>query len=65
MKEDAKSLASKIQVDVALDITEEKREDIKKIQMFDLSYFNGRKYFDSDRSQNCLKLQPCSNTLRK
>ena len=48
MKEDAKSLASKIQVDVALDITKEKREDIKKIQMFDLSYFNGRKYFDSD-----------------
>lgn len=45
MKEDAKSLASKIQVDVALDITEEKREDIKKIQMFDLSYFNGRRYF--------------------
>ena len=65
MKKDAKSLASKIQVDVALDITKEKREYIKKIQMFDLSYFNGRKYFDSDWSQNCLKFQPFSNTLRK
>ena len=34
-----------------------------KIQTFDLSYFNGKSYFDDDRSQSCLIFQPISNTF--
>ena len=34
-----------------------------KVQTFDLSYFNGKSYFDDDRSQNCLIFQAISNTF--
>ena len=35
----------------------------KKIQTFDLGCFNGKSYFDDNRSQNCLIFQPISNTF--
>ena len=72
MQKAAKSLASKSQVDSALDIADKSREKIKKLQtfdlsyfqMFDLSYFNDRRYFDNDGSQNYLLFQPVSKTFR-
>ena len=46
-------LQVKFQVDDALDIAGKDREkNFKKIQACDLSYFNGRRYFDNDGSQN-------------
>ena len=42
----------KIQVDNALDIADKNREKMKKLPMFDLSYFIGKSYFDG--SQNYL-----------
>ena len=46
-------LQVKFQVDDALDIAGKDREkNLKKIQACDLSYFNGRRYFDNDGSQN-------------
>ena len=43
IKEAAKSVARKSQLDNALDIADKSREKIRKLQTFDLSYFNGRK----------------------
>ena len=51
MKQEAKILASESKIDTVLDIVDENRE--KKLPTFDLSYFNGRVYFDNDGSQNC------------
>ena len=52
----------KIQVDNALDIADKNREKMKKLPMFDLSYFIGKSYFDG--SQNYLMFQPIYNILR-
>ena len=45
MIQETKSLANKTKVDATLSTDDKK-------QMFDLSYFNGRRHFDDDRSQN-------------
>ena len=62
MEEEVESLASKGQVDTALDIADTNRG--KNFKKFDLSYFNGRKHFGNDGSQHYLILQPISNTFR-
>ena len=51
MKEDGQKLTSKNQVDNALDIALKCSGKIfKKLERFDLSYFNNRKYFGDDIS---------------
>lgn len=60
IKEATKSLACKSQVDNLLDIAGKNRE--KKLQTFDLSYFNGGMYFYYDGSQTYLIFQPIYNT---
>ena len=50
-----------MQVDSALDIAD---KNGKKIQTFDLSYFNGRGYFDFDASQKYSVFQPLLRTFR-
>ena len=40
-----------LQVDTALNIAGKSIEKKKNLQTFDLSYFNGRKYFGNDGSQ--------------
>ena len=54
IKREMKRLSSKCQVDAALDKADNRREKIKKFQTFDLSYFNGRKYFGNNGSQSFL-----------
>ena len=44
MKEAAKSLASKSEIDNALYIADKNREKIKKLKTFDLSYLSGKIY---------------------
>ena len=51
MKEAVKSLASKSQVNDALDLGDQNR---KKLQMFDSSYLLGKSHFEDDGSQNYL-----------
>ena len=63
MKVAKKSLARKVQVYNVVDIADKNREKIKKLQIFDLSYFNGRRYFDNDGSENYLIFQPIYNTF--
>ena len=53
MIELAKRLASKSQVDIALDLVDKNKEK-KNIQEFDLSYFIGKSYSGNDGSQNYL-----------
>ena len=55
-------LASKSHIDAALDIADKNREKIKKLQTFDLRYFNGRRYFCNYGSQNYLIFQSISKT---
>ena len=50
MKEATKNVASKNQVDAALDIADKNGKKIKRLQTFDLSYFNGRSPATSDNS---------------
>ena len=42
----------------SLNVEDNNRENNFKNQLFDLSYFVGKKYFDSDESQNYLIFQP-------
>ena len=59
IKEAAKSLASESQ-EYVLDIVDENiKEYIKKPQMFDLSYFSGKNYFENNGMQSYLLFQ-CS-----
>ena len=51
MKEAAKNLVSKSQVDTSIDTADKNREKMKKLQTFDLSYFVGKSYFDDYGSQ--------------
>ena len=44
MKEAAKSLASKSEIDNALYIADKNREKIKQLKTFDLSYLSGKIY---------------------
>ena len=62
MKEAVKSLASKSQVGMALDIADKYCEKIKR-NFRRLSYFNGKSYLDHDGSQNYLTFQPIYNTF--
>ena len=57
-------LAREGHIDAALDIVDKNREKIKKLQTFDLRYFNGRRYFCNDGSQNYLTFQSISKTSR-
>ena len=57
MEETAKRFTSKNQVH-DLDIADKIARKSKKIQMFELSYSNCRRYFDNDGSQNHLIFQP-------
>ena len=45
-------------------IQQEKQTKIKKLQTFDLSCFNGRRYFDDDEPQNYVVFQPVFKTYR-
>ena len=49
---------TKKQLENALDLGDKNREKIKKLQTFDLTYFNGECYFNDDGSQNYLIYQP-------
>ena len=64
MIELAKRLASKSQVDIALDLVDKNKEK-KNIQEFDLSYFIGKSYFGNDGSQNYLIFYPIYNTFAR
>ena len=57
MKEAAKSVASKSQVDNALDRAYKNIEKIKKLQAFDLSYISGKSHFENDGMQNYVAFQ--------
>ena len=48
INEAAKILASKSQVDNALNIADKNREKIEKLHRFDLRYFDGKMHFDND-----------------
>ena len=37
---------------------------LKKLKIFDLSYFIGRNYFENDGTQNYLVFQPIDNYLK-
>ena len=65
MKEAAKSLVNKSQVDDALDIADKNREKLIKCQTFDLSFLNGKKYFDNDGPQNHLMFKPINDTVTR
>ena len=58
MKNAAERLASKCQADNALDTADKNREKVRKLQTFDLSYFNTKKDFDNNGSQNYLVFHP-------
>ena len=57
VKQEGKSLASKSQVDNALDKADKNREKIKNLWTFNLHYFTGIRYFGDNGSQNCLTLK--------
>ena len=65
MIELAKRLASKSQVDIALDLVDKKKRKTKNFQAFDLSYFIGKSYLGNDGSQNYLIFQPIYNTFSR
>ena len=48
MKEAVKSLASRSQVDNALDVGGKNIKNIEKLQTFDSSYFLGKSHFEDD-----------------
>ena len=65
MIELAKRLASKSQVDIALDLVDKKKRKTKNFQAFDLSYFIGKSYFGNGGSQNYLIFQPIYNAFSR
>ena len=52
MTEKPKNLATKRQVENGFDLRDKNIVKIKKIEMFDLSYYIGHIYLDNDGSQN-------------
>ena len=54
MKKSEKSLASKTEVNNALDLRDKNRKKIEKLQIFGSSYFTGKRHFEDDGMQNCL-----------
>ena len=64
MPEALKNLATKSQVEAAIDLGDKIREKIKKLQTSDLSYFIGKNYFDDDGSQNYLLFQAIFKFLK-
>ena len=65
IKEAAKIFASKSHVDNDFYIAEKNREEIKKLQTFNLSHFIGKSYFENDRLKDCLIFQPNYNTFTR
>ena len=63
MKGATKSLVTKTQADTALEMADKNKEKKKILQAFDLSYFNGRRYFGDDGSWNYVTFKPISNTF--
>ena len=53
MKKSSKTTCKENQVDNALDIADKNREDMKRLQAFDLSYFNDRRYFHTFTLMDC------------
>ena len=57
MAEASKKLATKKQIENALDIENKSTVKMKQLQIFDLSYFIGKSYFDDDGSESYLIFQ--------
>ena len=57
MKGEEKSLASKTDVDNALNFIDKDRKIMEKLQKFDSSYFLSKSYFENDGVQNYLAFQ--------